>query len=164
MPPDHYGAKGGVTPATAILASLDDLGAPLRRLTAVDVDVMLAESRTEPFSRPGWLFELKYDGYRIVTGRRESDVVLLSRSKRPLTTVFPEIAKAVSALPYDDFVMDGEVVVCDANGRPNFQKLQKRGCCAAPSTSGAQHPSCRLPSSCSISSHSAAVICAVCLS
>jgi bifunctional non-homologous end joining protein LigD len=127
MPRDHDRAKRGETPATSILASLDDLGAPRRSLTAVDVDVMLAESRTEPFSRPGWLFELKYDGYRIVAGRREADVVLLSRNKRPLTTVFPEIAKAVSALRYDHFIIDGEVVVCDANGRPNFQKLQKRG-------------------------------------
>jgi bifunctional non-homologous end joining protein LigD len=99
----------------------------VRRITAGDVDVMLAESRAQPFSRTGWLFELKYDGYRIVAGRKDADVVLLSRNKRALTSVFPEIARAVSALPYEHFVIDGEVVVCDANGRPNFQKLQKRG-------------------------------------
>src|SRR5687768_6438974 len=104
--------KHGETPATSILASLDELRAPSRRISAGDVDVMLAESRPQPFSRPGWLFELKYDGYRIVAGRREADVVLLSRNKRALTSVFPEIAKAVSTLPYDHFVLDGEVVVC----------------------------------------------------
>lgn len=119
--------KHGETPATSILTSLDAHGAPVRRVKAGDINVMLAESSAQPFSREGWLFEMKYDGYRIVAGREGADVVLLSRNKRALTAAFPEIAKAVAALPYDHFIIDGEVVVCDANGRPNFQKLQKRG-------------------------------------
>ncbi|MGQ0561285.1 MAG: DNA ligase D [Gemmatimonadota bacterium] len=119
--------RHGETPATSILTSLVEAGAPERRIKAGDVRVMLAESRAQPFSRAGWVFELKYDGYRIVAGRDGGDVVLLSRNQRALTSVFPEITKAVSALPYDHFVIDGEVVVCDANGRPNFQRLQKRG-------------------------------------
>lgn len=114
-------------PATSIISYLDTLGAPVRRVKPGDIGVMLAASRAQPFSRAGWLFEMKYDGYRIVAGREGREVVLLSRSKRALTTVFPEIADAVGALPYDHFVVDAEVVVCDENGRPNFQKLQKRG-------------------------------------
>ncbi|HEX6559413.1 MAG TPA: DNA ligase D, partial [Longimicrobiales bacterium] len=119
--------KHGETPERAIVASLDEAHAPRRRINAVDVSVMLAESRAQPFSREGWLFEMKYDGYRIIAGRDGGDVVLQSRNKRALTSVFPEIARAVAALPYEHFVIDAEVVVCDANGRPNFQKLQKRG-------------------------------------
>lgn len=119
--------KHGETPEAGIIAALAEADAPQRRIKAGDISVMLAESRAQPFSRAGWVFEMKYDGYRIVAGRDGADVVLLSRNKRALTTAFPEIAKAVNALPYDHFVIDGEVVVCDANGRPNFQKLQRRG-------------------------------------
>jgi bifunctional non-homologous end joining protein LigD len=119
--------KHGQSPATSILASLADGKAPERRIKAGDVSVMLAESRAEPFSRAGWVFEMKYDGYRIVAGRDGDDVTLLSRNKNNLTASFPDVARAISALPYQHFVIDGEVVVCDANGRPNFQKLQKRG-------------------------------------
>ena len=119
--------KHGETPASAVSAALKDVGAVRRRIKAGDVSVMLAESRTEPFSRPGWVFEMKYDGYRLIAGRDENDVVLLSRNKRALTSSFPEIARALHALPYKHLVLDGEVVCCDSNGRPNFQRLQKRG-------------------------------------
>lgn len=44
-----------------------------------------------------------------------------------LTAVFPEIAHAVEMLPYEDSVLDGEVVVHDDTGRPSIQRLQKRG-------------------------------------
>lgn len=119
--------KHGETPEARIVAALAAAQAPQRRIKASDISVMLAESRAQPFSRAGWLFEMKYDGYRIVAGRDGADVVLLSRNQRALTSVFPELERAINALPYDHFVIDGEVVVCDANGRPNFQRLQKRG-------------------------------------
>ncbi len=115
------------TPAAGIITSLEASQASRRRVRAHDVSVMLAESRDQPFSRQGWVFELKYDGYRLIAGRDENDVVLLSRNQRALTTTFPEIARALQALPYPRIVLDGEVVVSDASGRPNFQRLQKRG-------------------------------------
>lgn len=118
----------GRTPAGAeLIANLEGLGAPRRSVQPHEVSVMLAESRAQPFSREGWIFELKYDGYRLIAGRNDDQVVLLSRNKNPLTATFPEIAAALEALPYTRIVMDGEVVICDASGRPNFQKLQKRG-------------------------------------
>jgi bifunctional non-homologous end joining protein LigD len=115
------------TPAGELIEALQSAGAPRRVLRAGGIDVMLAESREKPFSRAGWIFEMKYDGYRLVCGRDGNDVVLLSRNKRALTTTFPEIARALHALPYPRIIIDGEVVCADANGRPNFQSLQKRG-------------------------------------
>jgi bifunctional non-homologous end joining protein LigD len=115
------------TPAGNVIASLEQAKAIRRRVRAHDVSVMLAESRDQPFSRAGWIFEMKYDGYRLLAGREDNDVVLLSRNKRALTTTFPEIARALHALPYPRLVLDGEVVVNDETGRPNFQRLQKRG-------------------------------------
>ena len=119
--------RNNETPATTVLAELEALGAERRRLRAHDVSVMLAESRERPFSRKGWLFELKYDGYRLICGREENDVALLSRNKRALTAAFPEIAQALHKLPYPRIVLDGEVVVNDETGRPSFQRLQRRG-------------------------------------
>lgn len=115
------------TPATEVLKSLQAAHAPRRPLRPGAIDVMLAESREQPFSRAGWIFEMKYDGYRLVCGRDGHDVVLLSRNKRALTATFPEIARALHALPFPRIIIDGEVVCPDAGGRPNFQSLQKRG-------------------------------------
>jgi bifunctional non-homologous end joining protein LigD len=119
--------KHGETPGGHVIAELEHAGAPRRRVHAGDVSVMLAEARDKPFSRAGWLFEMKYDGYRLIAGRNGNHVELLSRNKNVLTSTFPEISRALHALPYDRVVFDGEVVVCDASGRPNFQSLQKRG-------------------------------------
>ncbi len=79
-----------------------------------------------PFDRTGWLFELKYDGYRMMASRSGDEVVLLSRTGQPLTRAFPDIVRAVASLPHDGLVLDGEVVVHDAAGRPAFGLLQQR--------------------------------------
>ena len=106
---------------------LEKLKAPRRRLTVRDVELMLAETREEPFSKQGWLYEIKYDGYRILAGREAGAAKLLTRNANDATATFPEVARAVQALPYDGVVLDGEVVCLDEGGRPSFDRLQKRG-------------------------------------
>ena len=80
----------------------------------------------EAFDRDGWVFELKYDGYRMLIRRDGEDVVLTSRTGLLLTHAFPEITRSVASLPYDDLVLDGEVVVQNPAGRPDFGLLQQR--------------------------------------
>ncbi|RMH12097.1 MAG: DNA ligase D [Gemmatimonadetes bacterium] len=92
-----------------------------------DVGLMLATARERPFSDDGWVFELKYDGYRLLAGRRRGEPLLLSRNGHDLTETFPEIARAVRGLPFDGVLLDGEVVVHDERGLPSFGRLQKRG-------------------------------------
>jgi bifunctional non-homologous end joining protein LigD len=87
---------------------------------------MLCEVRSDPFDDEKWLFELKYDGYRLIAKRAGDQVTLRYRSGRSATDAFPDVVTTLSALPFDDFVLDGEVVVLDDDGRPNFQRLQKR--------------------------------------
>ncbi|HET9947567.1 MAG TPA: DNA ligase D [Longimicrobiales bacterium] len=106
---------------------VEEMGAKRREVRAADVSLMLATSRDEPFSRAGWIFELKYDGYRLLAERVDREPFLRSRAGHDLTATFPEIARAVRGLPYEGLVLDGEVVVPDAEGRPSFQRLQKRG-------------------------------------
>ena len=82
---------------------------------------MLAETRDAAFTRPGWLWELKYDGYRLLAGRESGKTILRYRHGMDSTATFPEIARAVSALPCDAFVLDGEVVVLDPSARPRLR-------------------------------------------
>jgi bifunctional non-homologous end joining protein LigD len=102
------------------------LGAPRRRLEARDLKPMLAETRERPFSGEDWIFELKYDGFRLLVACQEGEPVLRYRGGGDATAAFPEIARAVAALPFEGLVVDGEVVVTDEGGRPSFQKLQRR--------------------------------------
>ncbi|MFQ5937534.1 MAG: DNA polymerase ligase N-terminal domain-containing protein, partial [Acidiferrobacterales bacterium] len=118
--------KEGVDPAKSILKKLKQLGAIKKRVAAKKTKVMLAQSG-EPFSRAGWLFEIKYDGYRLLAVRESDEVVLYSRAGNNLTGTFPEIANAVRALPFVHVIVDGEAVVHDDHGIPSFSLLQKRG-------------------------------------
>src|SRR5262245_8541033 len=103
---------------------LERLGAPARPVPLEEVQPMLAEHCEQPFSAPGWVFELKHDGFRLLAARAGTAVRLQYRSGAA-TAVFPEIERALSPLPVD-LVLDGEVVVLDAAGRSSFQGLQKR--------------------------------------
>jgi bifunctional non-homologous end joining protein LigD len=86
---------------------------------------MLAEARDAPFDGEGWLFELKYDGYRLLARRRGGRAELSYRSGADATRLFPEVAKAIEMLPADAR-LDGELVVLGPDGRPRFQALQSR--------------------------------------
>ncbi len=119
--------RDGVDRAQAVLAELQKLKAPRRAVAPPQVELMLARTRERAFRRDGWLFELKYDGYRTLAARTPNGPVLLSRAGHDLAPRFPEVARAVAALPGDGLVVDGELVVLDEAGRPSFQGLQKRG-------------------------------------
>ncbi|NIP81199.1 MAG: DNA ligase D [Gemmatimonadetes bacterium] len=116
----------GHDPAAEILALLDELGAAGGRITAGTVKPMLAEPRKRPFTREGWVFELKYDGYRLIAGSEGGEARLITRNGNDITASFPEIARSLEALPFSDFIVDGEVVVHDERGLPSFQRLQRR--------------------------------------
>ncbi|MDQ2675049.1 MAG: DNA ligase, partial [Chloroflexota bacterium] len=102
------------------------LGAPRRPVDVRAVKVMLAETAERPFTRKEWLFEPKLDGYRILAARSKGEPRLLTRNGNDCATSFPEILRAVAALPFDGLVLDGEVVALDDRGRPSFQLLQSR--------------------------------------
>ena len=104
-----------------------DLGAPRVALPARALAPMLAESAEAPFSRAGWLFELKYDGIRLCIVRHAGGAPLLrARSGRDVTAQFPEIAAAAAHLPATDFAIDGELIALDERGAGSFERLQAR--------------------------------------
>ena len=87
---------------------------------------MLATLVDAPFHRPGWVWEEKYDGIRLVALKQGTRVRLLTRNDKDRTGDFPDVAAAVAALPAPTLVLDGEVVVFDAGGVSRFQLLQRR--------------------------------------
>ena len=123
-PPGRKASRDG--PAAEIRASLERLDAPRRPVRVADVRPMLAESRDSAFTRPGWIWELKYDGFRLLAGRRDGAPELRLRHGGDATATFPEIAQAILSSSDGDLVLDGEVVVLDAKARPRFGLLQKR--------------------------------------
>ncbi len=87
---------------------------------------MLAVSVDRAFSRPGWLFELKYDGIRAMVAVAGGAVRVVGRRGREETARYPEAAGIPAQLRARSAILDCEIVVLDGDGRPDFQKLQSR--------------------------------------
>jgi bifunctional non-homologous end joining protein LigD len=84
---------------------------------------MLATAAAKPFDDPAWVFEVKWDGYRALAEVDHGDVLLHSRNLLSLNGRFPSIVDALRDLDAAA-VLDGEIVVVDDRGRPDFQMLQ----------------------------------------
>jgi bifunctional non-homologous end joining protein LigD len=83
---------------------------------------MLATLAEEAFDREGWIYEIKWDGYRAVGFLKGGKAKLISRNLKAFTEYRP-VTDALSELPYDA-IFDGEIVAIDENGVPNFQLMQ----------------------------------------
>ncbi len=87
---------------------------------------MLATAETDLPSGDGWVFEVKFDGYRALAYVRHGECRLVSRNDIDLTERFAEIAKqAVLAIKSPSAVIDGEICRLDPSGRSSFSELQQ---------------------------------------
>ena len=110
-----------------IAEALAESGAPARELDKDALRPMLAAAGDGAFTRPGWLFELKYDGVRVIAEKSGPEAArLLARTGGDRSDVYPEITYAVSQLPLGECVLDGEIVALDEQGRASFERLQRR--------------------------------------
>ncbi len=111
--------------APAPLPSLDPPGA---RATGqpVFVEPMLATPGTAPFDDDDWLFEPKWDGYRIQASVAGGHVALRTRNGHDAARLFPELLGRPTWLAAPAAIIDGEVVALDSRGRPDFGLLQAR--------------------------------------
>ena len=116
----------GASTADELKAELARLGAVERSVNAKHLQMMLCQSRPVAFSDDAWIYELKYDGYRLLAEAAGGRAYLRYRRGSETTSRFPEIAEAIAALPYEQFVVDGEVAVFDDDGKANFGRLQQR--------------------------------------
>ena len=105
-----------------ITSSLPDLPSAKPRF----IEPMKAKLVERPPATGDWIYELKFDGIRLIAVKRDKKVSLLSRNQNDLSGRFPEIVEAIENLPARECVIDGEVVALDEEGRSSFQLLQAR--------------------------------------
>ncbi|HLT08594.1 MAG TPA: DNA ligase D [Cyclobacteriaceae bacterium] len=84
---------------------------------------MLATRTHSVFSKPGWIYELKWDGYRLLANVYQGKVNIYSRNGISYNLKFQKICRELQDIPHDA-ILDGEVVVVNEEGIPEFQKLQ----------------------------------------
>ena len=118
--------KSGEDPSLSLRRSLTRSKALKAIVDPKTTAPMLCQS-AEPFSHRDWLYEVKYDGYRVLASRDDNGAVLRSRSGREISANFPEIIEALVALPHKQFLIDGELTLPNAAGIPDFGRLQQRG-------------------------------------
>ena len=94
-----------------------------KRMEPMFIEPMQCKPVTALTTGEKWTFEIKFDGYRCVAVKRARDVTLFSRHQKVLTRRFPGVVEALASLE-GDFVLDGELVALDSQGRPSFQMLQ----------------------------------------
>ena len=98
------------------------------------LEPMLAQPG-QAFSSPEFAFEMKWDGFRALAFRQEGELRLLSRKGNSLMRSMPELAILNTAFRAREYVLDGEIVCLDAEGIPQFQKLQTRAQATRPNLS-----------------------------
>ncbi|MGL5831118.1 MAG: DNA polymerase ligase N-terminal domain-containing protein, partial [Candidatus Altimarinota bacterium] len=84
---------------------------------------MLATLTKQPFNREGWIFEIKWDGYRALADITKNKTTLVSRHGLSYQEIFAPIINSLQKIQ-QKMILDGEVVVLDENGRSDFQLLQ----------------------------------------
>lgn len=85
---------------------------------------MLPTLTSEPFTRGDWLYEPKFDGYRVLAFIDRGKVRLWSRNGQAYEDRFPDIARALAGQPVERAILDGEIVAIGPDGRASFQRLQ----------------------------------------
>jgi bifunctional non-homologous end joining protein LigD len=90
------------------------------------VEPCLPSPRDRPPAGPDWIHEIKHDGFRLIARRGAERVRLFTRNGHDWTERFPQIVEAVLALRPASCLIDGELIVCDEGGLPDFGRLRSR--------------------------------------
>lgn len=105
------------------------------------LEPMLAEIVPDPFDSDAHLFEVKWDGLRVLAFIQDGRCVLRSRTGRDITPAFPELAGLAAQVNARAAILDGEIVAFTPEGRPSFGLVQPRlGLTRAPRESGTLAP------------------------
>src|SRR5678815_3941774 len=85
---------------------------------------MLCTLVKEPFTKPGWIYEVKWDGYRILAYKQGKKVALRSRAGLDYTNRYTVVSEALKKLKRN-CIIDGEVVAFDKEGHVSFDLVQE---------------------------------------
>ena len=95
---------------------------------------MLARAGDLPADESAWSFEVKWDGIRALAYVAPGRLRLETRAGNEITDGYPELRALVNELGMRDAILDGEIVAFDEQGRPSFERLQKRMHVTAPAS------------------------------
>ena len=134
---NEYSVKSGKPPgpprhasrertARIILSGAKDLSGARKTGFPIGIRPALANLSEKPFSSDDWQFEIKWDGIRAIARIKNGSAQLFSRTNRDISAEYPEFADLAKHVRSRDAILDGEVVVLDAEGRSDFQRLQSR--------------------------------------
>ena len=119
-------AKLSGDPKNWLIVRKKDDSAPAERVSPGRYAPMLATLADAVPKGPGWLYEVKWDGYRALATLAGGEATLRSRNGNDLTQRFPGVAKAIEkAVRTPDCVLDGEVCALDEDGRATFSAMQQ---------------------------------------
>ena len=118
LPPQKTARKAAKIAAKAVKGAVP---APLPR----SMQPQLASQQAEPPAGAGWIHEIKLDGYRTIAILDGGEVRLLTRTGIDWTDRYGRLADAFGALPARQAIVDGEIVVVDAQGITHFSDLQE---------------------------------------
>src|SRR5688500_9242785 len=90
------------------------------------IEPMLATLATRAFRDEDWLFEIKWDGYRVGVTVSDGKVRMWTRGGKDADAYFPGLLSPPSWIEASGAIVDGEVVALDDDGRPDFGLLQER--------------------------------------
>jgi bifunctional non-homologous end joining protein LigD len=90
------------------------------------ISPMLATLVAAPFDDPDWLFEVKWDGFRVEAAIGDGAVKLWTRGEQDASRYFGDFLEPATWIAADQAVVDGEVIALDARGEPDFALLQGR--------------------------------------
>ena len=125
--PTRAAAKQSTRASSALKTALAPVDIPAGAIEAklpATLSPQLATLVAETPSDGGWIYEIKFDGYRIVARVDGADVRLLTRRGNDWSSRMPGLVEAVRSLGLGSCWLDGEIVVNGANGTPDFNALQ----------------------------------------
>ena len=124
------GKKEGQGPQSLLLLLDNNINAKKNSQFPQSVKPMLAGHIDRPFDKKDWVYEVKWDGVRAILFHNKSKAIteIQSRNGKNITHRYPEITKAIGAVlkNHESIVFDGEIVVLNKDGIPDFQMHQKR--------------------------------------
>jgi bifunctional non-homologous end joining protein LigD len=90
----------------------------------IDIEPQLATAAKQVPAHGDWSWEIKFDGYRMMTRIERGDIRLITRGGHDWTDRLPKLRNTLAALEVEDAWLDGEAIVFNAAGRPDFNSLQ----------------------------------------
>jgi ATP-dependent DNA ligase len=103
------------------------------------VDPCIPTLAAKPPAGPGWVHEVKHDGYRLIVRRDGETVRLFTRRGYDWTGRYPAIASAAAKISAQSFTLDGEAVVCGEDGVAIFDALHRPERSSKYSSEGGRH-------------------------